>query len=335
MDPLAPIPGEHPVFLDVVEHVARLALIDRSCLVIGERGTGKELFCTRLHFLSSRWSGPLIKVNCGAFTESLLESELFGHEKGAFTGAERRHVGCFERADGGTLVLDEIASASSRVQDRLLRVVEYGELMRVGGTETIAVDVRVVGVANADLVKRVQEDTFRADLLDRLAFDVIAIPPLRARGEDILTLAHSFAVEMVGLLGREVFHGFSERAKRTLLAHHWPGNVRELKNTVERSLYRAPSDAIVIDDIVLDPFASPWRVGAPVSPAQSASSNTKTAEKTAFTEAVADFEKRLLEQAMLEAEHSQTEAANRLGLSYHQLRRLLAKHRLKPRLRAS
>ena len=137
MDPLAPIPGEDPIFLDALDQVTRLAAIDRPCLIVGERGSGKELFATRLHYLSPRWGGSLTKVNCAAFTESLLDSELFGHEAGAFTGASRRHIGCFERSEGGTLVLDEIASASAVVQEKLLRVVEYGELQRVGGTDTL------------------------------------------------------------------------------------------------------------------------------------------------------------------------------------------------------
>ena len=181
--------GEAPAFLDALSHTSLLAEIDRPVLVLGERGSGKELLASRLHYLSTRWEGPLIKVNCAAMNEQLLESELFGHEAGAFTGATRKHHGRFERATDGTLFLDEIASASLRVQEKLLRVIEYGEFERVGGTTTLHSNARIVAAANMDLRKRAEEGTFRADLLDRLAFDVVVAPPLRQRREDIPLLA--------------------------------------------------------------------------------------------------------------------------------------------------
>ena len=345
MDPLAPIPGQDPAFLDALEHLGRAASVDKPCLVVGERGTGKELFATRLHYLSPRWDQTVLKVNCAALTESLLESELFGHEAGAFTGATRQHRGCFERADGGTLVLDEIASASAAVQEKLLRVVEYGELQRVGGSDTIAVDVRVVGASNVDLPSLAERGEFRADLLDRLAFDVVTIPPLRARPADIVPLAEGFALEMTRMLGREVFPGFALAAEARLAQHPWYGNVRELKNVVERAVYLSPADAPAIDVSVFDPFASPWRpadvVGGPraVSPAvrEEQSANTAdTADEAQlqatgpltgdFTDAVASYERSLLVRAMARAENNQRRAADLLGLGYHQLRRLLAKH---------
>jgi len=188
-------------------------------------------------YLSPRWNGPLIKVNCAALSESLLESELFGHEMGAFTGAQRKRAGRFELADTGTLILDEIANASPAVQEKVLRVIEYGEFERVGGTETLQVDVRVVAAANADLPALAQAGDFRADLLDRLAFDVITIPPLRARPRDIISMAESFAVETSQDLGLDTFAGFSDEAKQSLEAYDWPGNVRELRNVVERSVF--------------------------------------------------------------------------------------------------
>ena len=251
--------GEDPVFLEVEEQVSRLAAIDRPCLVIGERGTGKELLATRLHYLSPRWDGPLVKVNCAALAESLLETELFGHEAGAFTGARRQHAGRFERAHGGTLLLDEIANASAAVQEKVLRVIEYGEMERVGGRQTIRLDVRVIGAANVDLPSLARGGAFRADLLDRLAFEVVTLPPLRARPADIMTFANAFALEITRALGRDVFPGFGPRAEKLLLGYSWPGNVRELKNVVERAVYRSASSEAPVDTVVIDPFDSPWR----------------------------------------------------------------------------
>ena len=177
--PVQPIIGEAPAFLEMLEHVSRAAPLSKPVLVVGERGTGKELIASRLHYLSERWESSLVKVNCAALTETILESELFGHEAGAFTGAQRTHIGHFERADAGTLVLDELASISLRMQEKILRVIEYGEIQRVGGTDTLIVDVRIVGSTNADLRTLAADGRFRDDLLDRLAFDVITIPPLR------------------------------------------------------------------------------------------------------------------------------------------------------------
>ena len=250
--------GEAPAFLAMMEHVSRAASLRKPVLVIGERGTGKELIAARLHFLSGRWEQPFVKLNCSALTESILESELFGHEAGAFTGATRRHVGRFERADQGTLFLDELATIPARMQEKILRFIEYGEYERVGGSETLTADVRIVGATNADLPALAREGQFRHDLLDRLAFDVINVPPLHARKEDILPLAEHFAVNITSELGREFFPGFSETARDTLLDHDWPGNVRALKNAVERSVYRADDPELPISEIVFDPFESPF-----------------------------------------------------------------------------
>ena len=339
MAELPSILGEDPVFLEVEEQISRLAAISRPCLVVGERGTGKELLATRLHYLSPRWDGPFVKVNCAALTESLLDSELFGHEAGAFTGAQRQHVGRFERADGGTLLLDEIASASPAVQEKVLRVIEYGEMERVGGRVTIRLDVRVVGAANVDLPSLARSGGFRADLLDRLAFEVVTIPPLRARPMDIMALSHAFALEITGALGRDVFPGFGPRARQRLLEHTWPGNVRELKNVVERAVYRAASLDAPIDSIILDPFDSPWR--PPPDSGGAARNHDATAdrlEKAARSDRgggpidivaeVTRFERTLLERSFNACRHNQSETARALGLGYHQLRRLLKKHDL-------
>ncbi len=253
--------GESPVFLEVLEHVSRVAQLNRPVLVVGERGTGKELIAARIHYLSPRWDRPFVKLNCAALAESLLETELFGHEAGSFTGATRRHLGRFELANEGSLFLDELASTSDRVQEKVLRVIEYGELERVGGNTTIRTDVRIIGATNVDLPALAKQGKFRPDLLDRLAFDVITLPPLRERREDIMPLAEHFAVKMSGELGLDLFQGFSESARSLLLDYYWPGNVRELKNVVERAVYSALGNDESISWISFDPFDSPWRPG--------------------------------------------------------------------------
>lgn len=317
--------GSAPAFQSMLEQVSRLAPLDRPILVVGERGTGKELVAARLHYLSRRWAGPFVKLNCAALSESLLESELFGHEAGAFTGAARRRPGRFETADGGSLFLDEIATASLRVQEKLLRVVEYGEYERLGGSATLATDTRVIGATNADLPAMAGAGTFRADLLDRLAFDVVTVPPLRARRDDIPLLAGHFGMAMARELGWELFPGFTPSALERLLGHDWPGNVRELRNVVERALGRAERPDRPVDGIVLDPFRSPWR---PDGAAPSAPSAKPEPEHRDFAGQVAAFEAGLLAEALRRERFNQKATAAALGLSYHQLRRLLRRHGL-------
>ena len=247
--------GQSPVLSAALDHLSTLASIDRPVLVIGERGTGKELAAERLHFLSPRWSNAFLKVNCGAIAETLLESELFGHEAGAFTGATRQHIGRFERADGGTLFLDELGTMSLQLQEKLLRLIEYGEFERVGGQKTIHVDVRIVAATNADLPAMADRGDFRWDLLDRLTFDVVRLPALRERPEDIDELANHFAMKFTSELGWDVFSGFSDTALESLKGHDWPGNIRELKNAVERSLYRWGAQDAPVGIVVIDPFS--------------------------------------------------------------------------------
>jgi psp operon transcriptional activator len=318
--------GESPAFVEMLEHVSLAARMTKPVLVIGERGTGKELIAARLHYLSERWEQRLLRVNCAALTETLLESELFGHEAGAFTGAAKAHIGCFEQADGGTLVLDELGTIPLRMQEKILRVIEYGEFRRVGGSKTLHSDARIVGATNEHLPELVEQGAFRADLLDRLAFDVIRVPPLRARPEDILTLARHFAVVMTAELQRSFFAGFSESVESQLLAHHWPGNVRELKNTVERSLYRMDDPEAPLAELIFDPFGD-----APGATATSASSETDASRPALpidFRAAVKEYEIGLIEAALEAAQFRQTAAAEMLGLSYHQLRGLLKKYSL-------
>jgi psp operon transcriptional activator len=333
---LSPLIGEAPVFLTMLEQVSRAAPLHKPVLVIGERGTGKELIAARLHYLSGRWEQPFVKLNCSALTESLLETELFGHEAGAFTGAERRRIGRFELADDGSLFLDELATIPLRMQEKILRVIEYGEFERVGGTETLRVDVRIIGATNEDLPTLATSGRFRRDLLDRLAFDVITVPPLRARREDILTLAEHFAVNVSAELKRAYFPGFAPAARAALLDYPWPGNVRELKNAVERSIYRSTDPDAPIAQIALDPFASPFRIAPEpdtqdtdtAGPFRAANAGPNMALPMDLKEAVKAFEVRCLEAALAEARYNQRAAAGMLGLSYHQLRACLRKYRI-------
>ncbi|MBY5922153.1 phage shock protein operon transcriptional activator [Ferrimonas balearica] len=343
--------GQSVSFHEVLDHVSKVAPLNKPVLIIGERGTGKELIAERLHFLSSRWDQPYLKLNCAALNENLLESELFGHESGAFTGASKRHEGRFERADKGTLFLDELANTSGLVQEKLLRVIEYGEFERVGGSRTVRSDVRLICATNEDLPALAERGEFRADLLDRLAFDVITLPPLRERPEDILMLAEHFAIQMTRQLDLELFSGFTEKAKRTLMDYYWPGNIRELKNTVERSVYRHNNAQLPVHEIILDPFDSPWRPGAairtrdqrPAEPAASPSPSASQAENPApsgangsavpslpldFKQTCQTFEVQILKQALVQSQYNQKKTAELLGLTYHQLRGILKKYDL-------
>jgi psp operon transcriptional activator len=319
--------GESPAFLEVLEHVSRVAPLNRPVLVIGERGTGKELIAARIHYLSGRWDYPFIKMNCAALTESLLETELFGHEAGSFTGAIKRRMGRFELANNGSLFLDELSNTSSGVQEKILRVIEYGEFERVGGAETIRTNVRIIGATNEDLPGLASQGKFRADLLDRLAFDVITLPPLRERPGDIMTLAEHFAVKMSGELGKDVFNGFSEGARKQLTSYAWPGNVRELKNVVERAVYTCQDDSKPIDEIVFDPFQSPFRPGSRSADPESRPPEFPQAPYD-FKQNMQDEEKRRISHAMELCRFNQKKTAEFLGMTYHQLRGYLRKYEL-------
>ena len=322
----APTPiGLSPLFQATMTAVSRVAPLARPVLLVGERGTGKELIAARLHYLSPRWNQPFLKLNCAGLTDSLLETELFGHEAGAFTGAQRRRLGRFELAHHGTLFLDEIANAPKTVQETILRVVEYGSFERVGGSETVEVDVRLVAATNEDLPSLAAQGRFRADLLDRLAFDVLTLPPLRERAEDIETLAEHFALGMAQELRRDVFPGFTPRAMAVLQSHPWPGNVRELKNVVERAVYRTDPGRKV-DAIVLDPFASPWRPLSP--PAITETKSSKTSDSYDFSSYINALERDLLSQALADNDHHQKRTAAFLKMTYHQFRNQLLKHGL-------
>jgi len=317
--------GESPSFLKILEEVSQVAPLEKPVLVVGERGTGKELIAARLHFLSNRWEEQFLKMNCAAISDSLLESELFGHEAGAFTGATKTHHGRFERAHGGTLFLDELASTSPLVQEKLLRIIEYGEYERVGGNKTLYCDIRLIAATNRDLPSLAKSGKFRSDLLDRLAFDVLTLPPLRERGADIMLLAEHFAVGMTNELDREYFPGFSAEAAQALEAYPWPGNVRELKNVVERCVYRNDEDK-EISEVLFDPFDSPYRPLDSQDPLQV--KQNPGALPLDLKKTVQDFEIDLLNRSLREAKHNQRKAAELLKLTYHQFRGYLKKYEL-------
>jgi psp operon transcriptional activator len=333
--------GQSIAFLDAVERASRAAPLNRPVLVIGERGTGKELIAERLHHLSQRWAGPLIVMNCAALPESLIEAELFGHEAGSFTGAAKTRHGRFEEADGGTLFLDELGTLSMPAQDRLLRAVEYGEITRIGASRPIAVDVRIVAATNESLPSQVDKGKFRADLLDRLSFEVITLPPLRAREGDVPLLAEHFGRRMAVELDWPNWPGFSPRAMAELEVHGWPGNVRELRNVVERAVYRHEDPERAVDEIVFDPFHSPWapRSLRPVEshgaqPEEDAPADAAlvvappSATTSDFRSAVAEYERLLLEDGLKRNRFNQRATASALGLSYDQLRHALKRHKL-------
>ena len=330
--------GQSGAFLDAVERASRAAPMRRPVLVIGERGTGKELIAERLHRLSNRWEEPLVIMNCAALPETLIEAELFGHEAGSFTGATRARAGRFEEADKGTLFLDEIGTLSMAAQERLLRAVEYGEVTRIGNSRPIHVDVRIVAATNENLPQLAELGTFRADLLDRLCFEVITLPPLRVREGDIDVLADYFGRRMAAEIGWERWPGFADHVRRELDEHPWPGNVRELRNVAERACYRWDNWEQAIAHVQFDPFDSPWK---PLDTPRSKEANGVSATVPHSLPAAHDYESIEDLRAAVEAhergivEHhlgrnrwNQRQTAKALGLSYDQLRHCIRKHGL-------
>ena len=327
--------GQSSAFLDAVERASRAAPLQRPVLVIGERGTGKELIAERLHRLSERWEEPLVIMNCAALPETLIEAELFGHEAGSFTGATRARAGRFEEADGGTLFLDEIGLLSMAAQERLLRAVEYGEVTRIGSSRPISVDVRIVAATNEDLPALADRGTFRADLLDRLSFEVITLPPLRVREGDIDVLADYFGRRMAAELGWQSWPGFADHVRRALDAYPWPGNVRELRNVVERAVYRWDDWREPIAHVQFDPFVSPWKPAAPVRAEEGAAAPAPARPAPADYETIADLraavdahERAILEHHLGRHRWNQRQTAKALGLTYDQLRHCIRKHGL-------
>ncbi len=327
--------GQSEVFLQFQERLALVAPVDRPILLLGERGTGKELAARRVHYLSGRWQGPLVTLNCAALAPTLIEAELFGAERGACTGAEKRRRGRFEAADGGTLFLDEIGNIPMVAQEKILRAVEYGVFERVGGAEPVEVDVRIVGATNANLPAMAERGEFKADLLDRLSFEVLFLPPLRIRSEDIVLLARHFAGRMALELGCTALPEFSKKALLSLEQYHWPGNIRELKNVVERAVYSAKNN--LIEHVVFSPFHAPWEETSLPGPSWQGTTSVCSSEMpetrgqqnalpSSLKAAVKQVEQDLVKKALRAHQYNRRQAATALDLSYDQLRALIRKH---------
>ncbi|MFH1728231.1 MAG: phage shock protein operon transcriptional activator [Pseudomonadota bacterium] len=331
-----PLIGESESFHLALNKVSVLAKINKPVLVVGERGTGKELFAARLHYLSDRWDNDYLKLNCSTLTEGILESELFGHEAGSFTGALKKHIGVFEKADNGTLFLDEIANTSLRLQEKILRVIEYGEFTRVGGNINLKTDVRIVAATNIDLPNLASCGQFRFDLLDRLSFDVITIPPLRERGLDIVLLAEHFAMKMVKQIKGDCFYGFSDESKNKLLAHAWSGNVRELRNVIERTVFHAHVNKKKTYEIIINPFESEHKLpGASLDSKDNIDIIQENIKEKGLEEvldfylAVDNYKKEILGNALRKNNFNQKKTAYKLGLTYNQFRGLIRKFKIK------
>jgi len=242
--------GRSEIITNLLDTVAQIAPTEASVLLTGESGTGKEMIAGAIHFNSMRKEGPFIKINCAALTETLLESELFGHERGSFTGADRRKEGKFKQADHGTLFLDEVSEMSLAMQVKLLRVLQERELTRVGGEEVIKVDVRIIAATNRDLLQEIEAGRFRDDLFYRLNVITLNVPALRERREDIPLLAHQF-LTMFAEKNRKPLKGFSPQAMDHMLRHDWPGNVRELMNSIERGVVLSRGEYLDTQDLAL------------------------------------------------------------------------------------
>lgn len=312
--------GESEVFLNFQQQLSRAANVNRSVLIVGERGSGKEIAALRLHYLSKRWKENLVTVNCAALPPSLIETELFGYEAGAFTGATKTRKGRFEEAEGGTLFLDEIGLIPLEVQEKILRVVEYGTFERVGSSKTYEVDVRLVGATNTDLPSLCEQGLFKQDLLDRLSFEVLFLPPLRKRGSDIILLAEYFAAKMAIECEKEQMPVLSEEIKEKLLNYPWPGNVRELKNVIERSVYR--TDGFLIEEVQFNPFEDPFE-----EKQEKNQGDFDNVGLDDYEDAKRKVDLIYLQKALKESEGNQKEAAKLMGLTYDQFRGLYRKYR--------
>ena len=300
---------------EVINLAGRVANTRTTILIQGESGTGKELLAKLIHTLSPRLEKPMITVSCAALPESLLESELFGHEKGAFTGASRRRIGRFEEADGGTLFLDEIGEIPLSVQVKLLRFLQEREFQRLGGNQTIRSDVRIISATNQDLEAKVNEGAFREDLFYRLNVVAITVPPLRERKEDLPPLIDHFLMRFAVENGKEI-QGISPEAKDLLLKYDYPGNVREVENIIERAVVITRGSIISVSDL---PFSkNSLRID------QSGMNARGTLKKS-----IESFEYQMVRQAMKETDNHQTKAANLLGISERMLRYKLKKYGLK------
>jgi putative PEP-CTERM system response regulator len=305
----------------VLQKVAKVAGSNATVLIRGESGTGKELIARAIHYQSKRKNGPLVEINCASIPENLLESELFGHEKGAFTGAYKTKQGKFEIADGGTLFLDEIGELPLSLQAKLLRVLQEQRFNRVGGVENLEVDVRLIAATNADLEQKMREGLFREDLYYRLNVIPIIIPPLRDRLEDIGPLTDYFIKKYAEKDKREI-HGISEAARQILMAYDWPGNVRELENAIENAVVMCDNHIIDADD--LPPYLQGRRrTDSPLLQIINEQNDLSYREK------LEACERELIRQALAEAGNNKTRAAEKLGFTLRTLRNKLNKYNLK------
>ncbi len=296
--------GESPQIRGAIDQIERVAGIPRPVLIVGERGTGKELVARAIHDAAGGPGRPFVAVNCAAFPDSLLESELFGHERGAFTGADSLVHGKFEQARGGTLFLDEIGNMSTAFQQKILRVVEYGVFTRVGGAAEVSTDARIIAATNTDLKERMESGEFLRDLYDRLSFETIEVPSLRDRQGDVDVLARHFLDEFMQEIPALGGKRLAQSALEALRDYGFPGNVRELKNIIERAAYRDTTNEITPEDIGMLPLSG----GEP------------TGQGGSFRERVESVEKKLILDALEEAGGNKAKAARLLGLSYHQFR---------------
>ena len=312
---LEAVVAESAAMSEVLGLVRRAARSPSTVLITGESGTGKELIARAVHYHSERVGGPFVAVNCKALAQGVLESELFGHEKGAFTGADRARAGLFERAHGGTLFLDEIGEIPGEFQAKLLRVLQERRLQRVGGNEDREVDIRLVAATNRSLQAEVAAGRFRDDLYFRLAVIPIQLPSLRERPEDILPLARHFLARWNAELGREL-RGWTDGVEKYLLGHSWPGNVRELENAIERGVVLARGDRIDLDDLLIDPEAAPGE-------ADTESGSEPTGNLQVFLDSAAAERIRAV---LDEVDGVKVKAARRLGVDRTTLYRLMRKY---------
>ncbi|MGQ0537707.1 MAG: sigma-54 interaction domain-containing protein [Gemmatimonadaceae bacterium] len=326
--------GESPVFLDAIDQLPILARSNASVVVSGETGTGKELVARAIHYLGGRAARPFIPVNCGSLPDSLLEAELFGHERGAFTDARQRRTGLIAQAHGGTLFLDEVDTLSARAQVALLRVLQDRTVRALGSDREQTVDVRFVAATNVSLGALVHEGRFRSDLYFRLYVLTVDLPPLRSRQKDVLLLARHF-IQRYAEPGADI--RLTDDAERALLRHRWPGNVRELENVIHRALTLAPLDGITARDLGLE--ASPataahLTASAAPLPAAVSRSDVLLRYRDAKRAAVDAFERDYLTRLMRAHRGNITRAAVASGKERRDLGRLLKKYRLNPRLYA-
>jgi len=304
--------------LDMVEKVAPTRA---SVLICGESGTGKELVARAIHQASLRAEGPFVAINCAALADTLLESELFGHERGAFTGADRMKPGRFELAAGGTLFLDEVGELSPAVQAKLLRVLQEREFQRVGGTVTLRADVRLIAATNKDLVKEVEAGRFRDDLYYRLNVFAVHLPPLRERGEDVLLLADHFVRTLAARMAKADV-GLSRDAREALLGHNWPGNIRELQNAVERALIVSEGGLLTAAHFGIAPRKERLPRAAEVA--------TYDSSPLALEGSLPDVEKQMVSETLKKAKGNKSKAAAILGLTRSQLYTRLKRHGIEP-----